>query len=115
MKILSRVIVLLIAGFIVSVGYNIFSIHNRVAVIDNHLEIAFEAARRINPSILGLIGGTLRGDPLAALGGEENMFREMNNVLFDWYAPIQMPLILNFSKEIGWFILREELSNSFQF
>jgi hypothetical protein len=104
---------LLVAGFIIALSANIFSVNGKSKNLDNHIEIALEAAKRLNPSILGLIGGTLRGDPLSAVGGEERLFREINNILFDWYAPIQLSPVLSISKEIGWLVLRKNISQNF--
>ena len=113
MKFISKVILLGIIGFIIALCLNIFSINRKINDMDNRLEVILEATSRLNPSILGLIGGTLRGDPLSAMGGEERVHREISNVLFDWYAPIQLSPVLGMSKDIGWFVLRNNISNSF--
>jgi len=101
-------------GFVLALCFNIFSINNKIETLDNKLEIIFEATKRLNPSILGLIGSTLRGDPLAAMGGEERFHREITNVLFDWYAPLQFNPVLDISKEFGWAVLRNNITDNFK-
>jgi hypothetical protein len=114
MKILSKVIIFIAAVFITLLCFNIFSVNKKIDTLDNHLEIVFEVTKRLNPSILGLIGGTLRGDPFAAVGGEERFHREIISVLFDWYAPLQFSPILGISKEIGRLVLRNNISDNFR-
>ena len=114
MKLFSKVILLVLAGFILALCFNIFSVNKKIETLDNHLLIVFETTKRLNPSILGLIGSTIKGDPLAAMGGEERFHKEITNVLFDWYAPLQFNPVLNISKEFGWVVLRNNIADSFR-
>ena len=114
MKLLVKAVFLILAVLIITLCFNIFSVNKKIDTLDNHLEIVFEVTKRLNPSILGLIGGTSRGDPLAAVGGEERFHREIISVLFDWYAPLQFAPILGISKEIGRAVLRNNVSDNFR-
>ena len=94
MKFIKRLIILAIIGFICCIGINIYTINEWRSNIP--LDVTLEAAGR-----LGIMSSLE-----SAFGDRERINKETINVLFDRYAPVQMPPILGISKEIGWALWR---------
>ena len=111
MKLVKLLILIVFIGYIIAVGYNVLRINtmDKEGVFKkDSIAIGLEAAKRINPSLLGIIGGALSGDVFSAFGGQENMKREYSNVICDWYAPIKWFPVLGISKEIWWLIYKNK-------
>ena len=109
MKSVKFLIIIVLIGYIIAVGYNIFSIYNlskEGKFEQNSISIGLEVAKRLNPGLLGIIGGALDGDVSSAFGGEERMEKEYINVICDWYAPIKWSPVLSLSKKIWWLIYK---------
>jgi hypothetical protein len=108
---MKKVILFVFIGYLIAVGYNTFSINNMKenVIMKNKDAIVLEVVKRLNPGVIGLIGGLLSGDITSALGGEERFARETLNVIYDWYAPIKLVPISSLSKEINYIMLKDEI------
>ena len=109
MKLVKLLLLLAVIGFVSAVGINIYNLNklDKAGEFDkNAINIGLEAAKRLNPGLLSIIGGVMSGDFEAIFGGEERVNREINNVICDWYATIKWSPVLNVSKEIRWMMVR---------
>jgi hypothetical protein len=107
---LSFILIVLLIGCIVTVGYNVITVSNNLNeefLNENSFSLALETASRLGlVQTLGILGNLFIDEDSSSIWQEERFLREFNNVLYDWYAPIKWPPILSISKEAGWLILK---------
>jgi hypothetical protein len=120
MKLSSSIILAVIVGYVIAVGYNVTTVHNKMNkefLTKNGLSILIEVGSRTGLAgtfeFLGILDDILldRSD-VSTVWQASRFFREAVNVLYDWYAPIQWPPILSASKEIAWLRVKAGLENS---
>lgn len=101
---------IILIGLIIVVGYNVITVSknlNEEFLNKNSLVISFEVGSRLGlVQTLGILGTAFANKDTASIWRDERVLREVNNVLYDWYAPIKWSPIMGVSKEVGWLILK---------
>ena len=108
MKLSSFIILVVVIGYLIAVSYNVISISknlNDEFLSKNSFSLALEVGSRLGlAQTLGIIGNALTND--ASIWQNSAALRELNNVLFDWYAPIKWLPVLSVSKQVGWLVIK---------
>jgi uncharacterized protein YgiM (DUF1202 family) len=112
---LSSILVVLLIGCIITVGYNVVTVsnnQNEEFLNKNYFPLALETASRLGlVQTLEIIGSSFSDDS-SSVWQNERFLREFNNVLYDWYAPIKWSPVLSISKEAGWLVLKARVKPS---
>jgi uncharacterized protein YraI len=117
MKPLSFIVLAVVVGYVIAVGYNVISINNKLNaefLSRNGLMISIEVGSRLGlVQSLGIIGNVLSNSADTSSVWQDSRFlREAVNVLYDWYAPIKWSPVLGVSKELGLFFINNRLNNT---
>ena len=117
MKPLSFIILAVVVGYVIAVGYNVMSINNKLNdefLAKNGLAISIEVGSRLGfAQALGILGNVLSNTIDTSSVWKDNRFlREAVNVLYDWYAPIKWSPVLNVSKELGWLLAKNRVNKA---
>ena len=99
------VLFLMVTGFNVSaVSYEYLG--NQEFLNKNSVSLAIEVASR-----LGITQTLSIASSASSFWQNERFLRELVNLLYDRYAPIKLPLILDFSKVVGWYYFKNSYQN----
>jgi uncharacterized protein YgiM (DUF1202 family) len=116
MKTSHSIILVVLVCFVIAVGYNVTSIQSKVndEFLDaNSVSLVIDVASRLGlGQSLAIIGNVLTNPNVASIWQDERVLRELLNVLYDRYAPIKLPLVLDVSKEVGWFLVQNRVNTT---
>jgi hypothetical protein len=119
MKLSSAIILVVVIGYVIAVGYNVTTLHNNLRDekfgAKNEMAVAIEVGSRLGlVQSLGIIGNAIfSNDSISQIVLQNpRILREYINVVYDWYAPIQWSPVLSVSKEITWLRIKAGLDNS---
>ena len=115
MKRLHFIILAVVIGYMIAVGYNVITIHgktNEEFLTKNGLSISIEVGSRLGlVQTLGILGTVLSNtNDTSSVWQDSRFLREAVNVLYDWYAPIKWSPVLGVSKEVGWVFVNNRIN-----
>jgi hypothetical protein len=117
MKLSSFIILALVIGYVMAVGYNVTTVHNTFRDekfwAKNNTAVTIEVATRLGlVQSLVILGSAISSKDSA--WENPRVMRETINIVYDWYAPIQWSPVLSPSKELTWLLMKAGLDNSSQ-
>jgi hypothetical protein len=118
LKTLKILICIALGCYIIAVACNVVAINDldESMIEKEGMSLAMELGSRLGMAqtlgiALDIMGSAAGTDYSSALLQNPRLLREIVNILFDWYAPIKWPPVLSVSKEIGWLVFKNNLSN----
>jgi hypothetical protein len=117
MKLSSSIILALVIGYVIAVGYNVTTIFNTFRDekfwAKNNTAVTLEIGTRLGiAQSLIILGNAISSKD--SVWENPRVMREMINIVYDWYAPIQWSPVLSPSKELTWLLIKAGLDNSSQ-
>jgi hypothetical protein len=103
MKLSSFIILAVVIGYVIAVGYNVTTVHNTFRDEKfwekNGTAVTIEVGTRLGlAQSLIILGNALSGKD--SVWENPRVMRETINIVYDWYAPIQWSPVLSPSKEL---------------